>query len=177
MTKERQAEVLALGLALTFIILQANAQENTTPTQPGATPSAADAILDAINVYDLRDPFVPVNYAPPEPVPIPQPSNAKVDAPSQENKAPTPAPAPAPTPALETIRPGIVDWAAAISLLKVSGVSIKAGKSLASIENVGFVEPGDIISLHHRGIAYKWRVSEIRETGIKTEQVSATPIR
>ena len=98
----------------------------------------------------VRDPFWPVGWTPP----------VIVEDPKEEAKP----------------KPNLVEWEEATKQLQISGVFKQGKRHLAILKGVGVVEEGDIISVNHKDLTYRWRVSSISPAGImpKKLDVSAT---
>ena len=100
-----------------------------------------------IDIMTLRDPFWPVGWRPP--------NFGREDVPDTGTKA--------------------LQWEAAGRRLTITGLSKKAGGGyLAIVKGAGLVEAGDIIAVKYEGLTYKWKVTEITDTGIIRERLSVS---
>lgn len=72
---------------------------------------------------------------------------------------------------------GLRKWSSARKEILVTGVSQSRGKYFAVIKGQGLKEIGDIISITHMGLVYRWKITDIKPTGIATEKLDVTPAK
>lgn len=101
------------------------------------TPSVDNTI--ATNPFQgLRDPFWPVGFTP-------EPETEKEDEKAAEPDV------------IQAVWPS----------LKLRGITRTAdGHNIAILESIGLVEPGDIVTLEHDGLRFRWRINAINDNGI-----------
>lgn len=98
-----------------------------------------------------RDPFWPVGWEPPVP--------GKVSANTTVENVPT-------------------KWDEARALLQLTGLSKSLnGKYLAILKGIGVVEEGETVSVHLKGLNYKWKITSITSKGIVPERMGVYPIK
>ena len=117
----------------------------------------------------MRDPFLPVNFTPPNPVPGTGPADGGNIPPEATEPAGSVTNAVPPAPA-------VPDWAAARKQLVIGGVTRfrrpGADKdAYAALVNGRLVEAGDVVSVVIGGFKYQWRVVEIGPKGISFSPV------
>jgi hypothetical protein len=118
--------------------------------------------LAASAAQAARDPFLPIDYAPPAPKVV-KPDNV------------APAPQPPPPPIAKTITDA--DWAEARKAVKISGFtkSVNPSTGVTVVQAMINRQPyaaGEEVIFVHDGIRFQWRVAAITET-----EVSLTPLK
>lgn len=132
--------------------------------------------LAASAAWAVRDPFLPIDYAPPVPV---------TEMPA-EPEAPLAEPAPPPPPAQPVVNPvTAAEWAAARKAVKINGVtkSVVPGTGVATVEamiNRQTYATGDTVTLVREDVRFQWRVETITDTDVtlsplKAERVAPKP--
>ncbi|MDD5706261.1 MAG: hypothetical protein PHR35_10065 [Kiritimatiellae bacterium] len=108
-----------------------------------------------------RDPFWPVGYQPASEKPPP-----KIDIPRQ-TAAPIAPVAPKP----------VADWPSARKLLIVTGYAESRSGARTCLLNGKLVQVGDMVSILHKNMQYKWRILEIARDSdkMKYEEVYFGP--
>lgn len=70
---------------------------------------------------------------------------------------------------------GHLRWEEALRLLKITGLSRKPdGTYLAVLKGAGVVEKGDLVSVRHNLLVYRWRIADITSEGIMPERIDAS---
>jgi len=142
--------VIILAFLLAFSGARAFAAEapRAEPAAPAAEPTApAEAVSAVSESESLRDPFWPVGWKP-------APVVAEPDRP-------------------QVVRPvRVIAWDEAAKKLKLSGISKSAGVYLAVLQGIGVVEKGDVISIEHGELTYRWIVRSITSKGIVPERLA-----
>ncbi len=114
-----------------------------------ANPEATEtnAPVAEVNIMKLRDPFWPSGWRPPN---------------LEKKKS-----------AAEITSP--IKWDEAASLLRIAGLTKKAGGDyIAIIKGYGIIEKGDILAVNYQGLIYKWKITEITAEGIKRKRLSVS---
>jgi hypothetical protein len=123
------------------------------PAENAPAPPALprEALAGTGTVIRARDPFWPVGWHPPEV------SVAAANGSSERL---------------------VVQWDDALRRVTVTGISRAVdGTYAAVIKGVGVVQTGDIISIRHGGLNYRWRVRDVTSEGIVPEKLGVLPIK
>lgn len=72
---------------------------------------------------------------------------------------------------------GLRKWSSAAAKIKLTGISKSRGKYFAVIKGQGLKEKGDIISVTHMGLVYRWTIKDITVHGIVPEKLDVTPAK
>jgi len=133
--------ILKCFALLTFLILVAGVGiAQTAETSPAAADATPEDSSAAAPEPLVRDPFWPVGWKP-EPV--------------SAGAAVGPA------------RNAVTKWDEARNKIQLSGLSKNVrGDFVAILKGVGIVEAGDVVSVQHDGLFYKWKIKDITSKGI-----------
>lgn len=100
-----------------------------------------------INIMALRDPFWPSGWRPP---------NFGKKKSETEIKSP-------------------IKWKEAASLLRIAGLTKKAGgEYIAIIKGYGIIEKGETLTVSYQGLIYKWIIKDITAQGIERKRLSVS---
>jgi hypothetical protein len=128
---------------------QAGAEGDETEATHVSLPPVEVVQQDAA-VLAIRDPFWPIGWEPP---PL---NTGPVDV---TPKSP-------------------IQWEDAKNTIRVTALSKTVnGDYVAILKGVGLVEKGDVISISHKGLMYRWTVSDVTALGVKTTQLDVAAIR
>ncbi len=111
------------------------------------TPEASPANTTTNNaLITMRDPFWPVGFHP-------TPKSEKQDKEKEK----------------ESRIHERLSW----PKLELRGVSqTSQGNFICIIEGIGIVEPGDVISMEHNGLIYRWKINTISNSGISRTRLN-----
>ena len=122
-----------------LVLVGAVGTAQTADTSPAGTSTTSEVSSTAPEPL-VRDPFWPVGWKP-EPV--------------SAGAAVGPA------------RNAVTKWDEARNKIQLSGLSKNVrGDFVAILKGVGIVEAGDVISVQHDGLFYKWKIQDITSKGI-----------
>ncbi len=139
---------MKIAAACLFLVLTPALKATVSDTVP---PSSASDPIDYFQITEdafnnLRDPFWPVGFKPASEEE--QKERMRIDALQSRIKWPD---------------------------LKLRGITHASGKTyIAVIENIGLVEPGDIVAIKRDRMIYRWRISRISPEGITSTRLDAT---
>ena len=117
--------------------------------QTSILPQVA-AVKQDSEVMRMRDPFWPIGWEPP-------PKNTgPVDA---SPKTP-------------------IQWKEAKKSIRVTALSKTVqGDFVAILQGIGLVEKGEVIKAQHKGLIYRWTVTDVTASGVKTKQLDVKSIK
>jgi hypothetical protein len=130
------ALIVLISLLVSGIVIA----DEGADTAPGKTV-ARRSTRRSLPLEALRDPFWPVGWHPPRLGPV-------QEAEEDEDMS------------------GWVKWDEAQKRIRISGISRRGDRRLAVVNGVGVVEKGDLISVTHGRLIYRWEVASISDHGI-----------